>query len=102
MLADKLLSLYDVKVFLPPLIYKSFDPRSARQQYTVIGERLVRELRGEPCSEVEQISADKNLSKWGEAFSHPIHLLSHMEQAVSTYISLLGENFVKKDSIPMA
>lgn len=75
---------------------QKLDPRSARQQYTVIGERLVRELRGEPCSEVEQISADKKSIQVGRSFSHPIHLLSHMEQAVSTYISLLGEKLRQK------
>ena len=75
---------------------QKLDPRSARQQYTVIGERLVRELNGEPCSEVEEIVADKQSMQMGRSFSRPIDLLSEMEQAVATYVSRLAEKLRQK------
>lgn len=67
------------------------DPRSARQQYTVVGERLVRELNGEPCSELEDLVASRKSIQMGRSFSRPISLLSEMEQAVATYVSRLAE-----------
>jgi DNA polymerase V len=70
---------------------QQLDPRSARQQYTVIGERLVRELRGEPCLAVEDQRSDKKSMQIGRSFSRPIRCLFEMEQAVTTYVSRLAE-----------
>lgn len=73
------------------MIYKGLILVLPDKQYTVVGERLVRELNGEPCSEVEELVASRKSIQMGRSFSRPINLLSEMEQAVATYVSRLAE-----------
>lgn len=63
------------------------EPEHARQQFSVVLERIVRELNGEPCLALEDIQLKKQILS-SRTFGRNITLLSEMEQAVSEYTTL--------------
>lgn len=63
------------------------DPDQARQQFSVVLERTVRELNGEPCLQLEDIQAKKQIIS-SRTFGRNITTLYEMEQAVSEYLAL--------------
>lgn len=63
------------------------NPEHARQQFSVVLERTVRELNGEPCLELEDIQAKKQILS-SRTFGRNISTLSEMNQAVSEYTTL--------------
>ena len=63
------------------------DPEHARQQFSVVLERIVRELNGESCLEIEEVQAKKQILS-SRTFGYPINTPIQMEQAVSEYTTL--------------
>lgn len=62
-----------------------------RKQMTVVGERLWRELRGEPCMDMIEIPKPKKGIGTAKSFGHKIESLSLIEEACSYYISEVAE-----------
>jgi DNA polymerase V len=58
---------------------------------TVVGERLVRELRGEACLDLETLPATRKGCAVTRSFSTRVEDLSTMEEAVAAHASRLGE-----------
>lgn len=67
---------------------KNADPRWARREMTVTGERIVRELRGIQCVSLETVPADKKEITTSRSFGRKITNLDDLREAVSSYVSV--------------
>ncbi|MCJ2039014.1 Y-family DNA polymerase [Methylobacterium sp. J-059] len=70
---------------------RDLDPKIARKAMTVVGERLVHELRGTPCLDLETVAATRKGCAVTRSFSERVEDRATMEQAVATHASRLGE-----------
>ena len=70
---------------------RDLDPKVARKTMTVVGERLVHELRGTPCLDLETVAATRKGCAVTRSFSERVEDRATMEQAVATHASRLGE-----------
>ena len=77
---------------------KSLSPARARSLYSVVLERTVRELRGEPCIELEEQPPPKQQIVVSRSFGKLVTELPDLEQAVATYAARLGEKLRKQNS----
>jgi DNA polymerase V len=77
-----ILSAYDLK---------NVDPRCMRQSFTVVGERIVRELNGVSCLELEDIENPKKSIQVTRSFSKAITGLDELKEAIATYATRLGQ-----------
>lgn len=73
-------------------------PARARSLYSVVLERTVRELRGEPCIELEEQPPPKQQIVVSRSFGKLVAELSELEQAVATYAARVGEKLRKQNS----
>jgi DNA polymerase V len=64
-----------------------FDPNNMRRHYTVVGERIVRELNGIDCLELLKITNRKNIQS-SRSFSKALTDYKVISQAVSNYAAL--------------
>lgn len=62
------------------------DPRMIRRQFTVVGERIVFELRGQSCLDLEMIRPKKNIMS-SRSFGVPVTTLEQLEEAVAHYVA---------------
>ena len=69
----------------------AIDPRPARKSLTVVGERLVYELRGMPCIGLEAVAPTRKGCAVTRSFSSRVEDRATMEQAVATHAARLGE-----------
>jgi DNA polymerase V len=67
------------------------DPRPARKALTVVGERLIYELRGMPCVDLETVAPTRKGCAVTRSFSRRIEDLDTMQQAVAAHATRLGE-----------
>ena len=70
---------------------RDLDVRPARGAMTVVGERIVRELRGEPCLDLETLPPTRKGCAVTRSFSRRIEDRATLEQAVATHATRLGE-----------
>lgn len=61
------------------------DPKSIRQQYSVVLERTVRELNGESCLSLEEITPTKKQIVCSRSFGERITTLQAMREAICEY-----------------
>ena len=66
------------------LMLKNSEPKLIRQQSSVVGERIVYELRGISCLGLEQVSAKKNIIS-SKSFGRAVTKLSELEEAIANY-----------------
>ena len=62
-----------------------------RKEMTVVGERLWRELRGEPCLEINQFPKSKKAIGTAKSFGKKLEDLSVIEEACAYYITEVSE-----------
>ena len=67
------------------------DDQWIRKRMGVVGLRLVMELRGVSCLDLEECPAPKQSLTCSRAFGTLIHTLAEMEEAVSVYASRVAE-----------
>ena len=70
---------------------RQVDDQWIRKHMGIVGLRLVMELRGVSCLELEQCPAPKHSLTCSRAFGTPISTLTEMEEAVSSYTSRVAE-----------
>ncbi len=70
---------------------RDLEPRSVRKTLTVVGERLVYELRGVPCLDLETVAPGRKGCAVTRSFSNRVEDLETMQQAVATHATRLGE-----------
>lgn len=68
-----------------------------RKKLGVVGERLVYELRGIPCFDIEDCVPRKNIMS-SKSFGTPIEHILPMEEALSTYVSRAAEKMRRQGS----
>ncbi|AFY61839.1 Y-family DNA polymerase [Synechococcus sp. PCC 6312] len=62
-----------------------------RQQFNVVMERIVRELRGESCLPLESVTNPQKSLVVSRSFGQSVTTLTDLQQAVATYISRAAE-----------
>jgi DNA polymerase V len=67
------------------------DPRPIRKALTVVGERLIHELRGRACLALETVPARRKGCAVTRSFSRRVEDQATLEQAVAAHAARLGE-----------
>ncbi len=70
---------------------RDLDPKLARNGLTVVGRRIVHELRGDTCLDLEAVAPTRKGCAVTRSFSRRVEDLATMEQAVATHATRLGE-----------
>ncbi len=70
---------------------RDLDPRAVRKGMTVVGERIVYELRGVPCIELASVAPTRKGCAVTRCFSGRVEDLATVEQAVASHAARLGE-----------
>lgn len=70
---------------------RDMDPRQARQALTVVGERIVHELRGLSCLSWEEAPAGRKGCAVTRSFGQPLTSLQDVSEAVAGFAFRLGE-----------
>ncbi|WP_421221801.1 translesion error-prone DNA polymerase V subunit UmuC [Aeromonas enteropelogenes] len=67
------------------------DPKAIRQRYGVVAERTVQELRGIPCTDLEQVAQAKQQIICSRSFGERITTIGPMHQALAGYMERAAE-----------
>jgi DNA polymerase V len=70
---------------------RDVNPSWARKKYSVVMQRLVLELRGQPCFDLELNPPPQKSITVSRSFSQPITLLPELREAIATYTSRAAE-----------
>lgn len=70
---------------------RDLDPRQARQVLTVVGERIVHELRGLPCLSWEEAPSGRKGCAVTRSFGQPLTSLQDVSEAVAGFAFRVGE-----------
>ncbi|KMO20551.1 Y-family DNA polymerase [Methylobacterium indicum] len=80
---------------------RDLDPRPARASLTVVGERIIHELRGRACLPLEIVPARRKGCAVTRSFSSRITEREVMEQAVAAHATRLGEK-LRRDGLAVS
>ena len=80
---------------------RDLDPRPARQSLTVVGERIIHELRGRSCLLLEIVPARRKGCAVTRSFSTRITQRDVLEQAVAAHATRLGEK-LRRDGLAVS
>jgi DNA polymerase V len=67
------------------------DPTLARKSLTVVGERIVHELRGQPCIDLEIVAPTRKGCAVTRSFAGRVDNLEMMQEAIAAHATRLGE-----------
>lgn len=70
---------------------KQADPASIRKSMGVIGERMLRELNGIACLELEEMPPDRKGVMASRSFGSPVESLEELEEALANHVARAGE-----------
>jgi DNA polymerase V len=73
------------------LEFKQADPAAIRRSMGVIGERMLRELNGIPCLELEEMPPDKKGVMASRSFGSPVEALEELEEALANHVARAAE-----------
>lgn len=85
-----------------PLQLRDADPKWIRSQFSVVMERMVLELRGQACLQLEDAVAARQTIMASRSFGRPVETLDEMEEAVATYISRAAEKMRRQNLVTPA
>lgn len=80
-----------------PLALRNADPKQIRQTFGVVGERIVRELRGESCIDIEEVAPNRKSLIASRSFGRPVETLTEMQEAVAAYASRAAEKMRRQN-----
>lgn len=69
----------------------ALDPKKARRVFTVVGERLVREMNGQPCLDFDDLPAPRQSAVVSRSFGRPVASLDELLEAVAAFAHRAGE-----------
>lgn len=78
---------------------RDFDISRLRRRFGVVMERTVRELRGEPCLEMAEVSPLRQQIISSRTFGRYVIDLQELEEAVSAYMSRAAEKLRRQGSV---
>lgn len=73
------------------------DLGTVRQRWSVVLERTVRELRGQPCVSLEDVAPDKQQIACTRSFGQPVSALEHLREAISEFASRAAEKLRRQN-----
>jgi DNA polymerase V len=74
-----------------PLELRDADPQIVRRAFSVVVERMVLELRGIPCLDLERHSPDRKSIMATRSFGRPVGVRREMEEAVASHTARAAE-----------
>jgi DNA polymerase V len=77
---------------------KRAEPEFMRQQFSVVMEKTVRELRGQTCIELEEVAPPKKQIVTSRSFGTKVSDLQSLSEAVSLYTSRAAEKLRRQQS----
>lgn len=80
-----------------PLALRNADPKQIRQTFGVVGERIVCELRGESCFDIEDVAPNRKSLIASRSFGRPVGALVEMQEAVAAYASRAAEKMRRQN-----
>jgi DNA polymerase V len=83
---------------LTALDLKRAEPEYIRQQFNVVLEKTVRELRGQACIELEEVAPPKQQIVTSRSFGAPVSNLNGLNEAVSAFMSRSAEKLRRQQS----
>ena len=75
------------------------DPKAIRQQFNVVVERVVEELRGTPCLDLELLAPPKQQIMCSRSFGRAIVDVAELREAVISYVSRAAEKLRQQQSV---
>lgn len=75
------------------------DLATVRTRWSVVLERTVRELQGQPCVDVEDVAPDKQEIACTRSFGRPVTELADLKEAVSEFASRAGEKLRRQHGL---
>ena len=90
-IAGRLAAKLNLLGITTPLALKQTDPRFIRERLGVVVERLVLELRGVSCLDLERHTPDRKSIMASRSFGRPVTTLSEMQEAVAAYTMRAAE-----------
>jgi len=69
----------------------ALDPKLARKTMTVVGERIIHELRGQPCIDLESVAPTRKGCAVTRSFAGRVEDLGMMQEAIASHATRLGE-----------
>ena len=69
----------------------SLDPKLARQTLTVVGERIIHEMRGTPCIDLEAVAPTRKGCAVTRSFAGRVDDVDTMQEAIAAHATRLGE-----------
>jgi len=73
------------------------DPRVVRKRWSVVLERTVREIQGQPCIDLQEVAPAKKEIAVTRSFGRPLTALPDLIEAVTTFASRAGEKLRKQE-----
>ncbi len=89
--ARRLSERLEVMNIKTPLQLRAADTRVIRQEFGVVVERIVKELRGEACIELDEAPATKKSLVASRSFGRPVESLQEMQEAIASHMSRAAE-----------
>lgn len=80
-----------------PLELQAADPNRVREHCGVVGQRMVLELRGQPCSELETVAPDRKNICVSRSFSGTVDDLDELSEAVATFAAQAAVKLRRQD-----
>ena len=80
------------------LALQQADPRQIRKALSVVGERIVHELNGRSCLEIEAVQAKQNIMS-SRSFGRLISDRASLEEAAASYTARAAEKLRKQGSL---
>ncbi len=78
---------------------KNLDDEVARRLLTVVGQRIVLELRGVACLEIEEMAPPKQNICTAKSFGQPLETLDELREPLATYVSRVAEKLRGQASV---
>ncbi|OCX69425.1 DNA polymerase V subunit UmuC [Acidithiobacillus thiooxidans] len=78
------------------------DPRPMRQRFSILMERMIRELRGESCIAMEEVAPPKQEIQSSRSFGRPVKTMEELGEAISLYIVRATIKLRRQDSVASA
>ena len=73
------------------LEFKKADPVQIRKSLGVVGERMLREMNGTRCLELEEMPPDRKGVMASRSFGAPVETLEELEEALANHVSRASE-----------
>ena len=83
---------------LTVLDLKQVDPQRIRQQFSVVMQKIVMELNGTVCIELEEISPPKKQILSSRSFGHSVSDYNSLAESITLYMSRAAEKLRKQNS----